>query len=50
MIVANDTSYGLTNYSQATEENRARRVARQLCSSLVEMKGKFGAMDHHFAA
>lgn len=39
--LANDTAYGLTNYVQTTDKERARRVARQLRSGMVEMNGQF---------
>ena len=38
--IANDTVYGLTNYVQTTDPERANRVARQLRSGMVEMNGK----------
>ncbi len=37
--IANDTPYGLTNYVQTTDNEKARRVARQLRSGMVEMNG-----------
>ncbi|MEP1929815.1 MAG: aldehyde dehydrogenase family protein, partial [Roseibium sp.] len=36
----NDTDYGLTNYVQTTDEERAHRVARALRSGMVDMNGK----------
>ena len=39
--IANDTPYGLTNYVQTTNPERANRVARALKSGMVEMNGKF---------
>lgn len=39
LSIANDTSYGLTNYVQTTDEERARRVARRLRSGMVEING-----------
>ncbi|SLN62074.1 3-succinoylsemialdehyde-pyridine dehydrogenase [Roseovarius albus] len=39
--VANDTPYGLTNYVQTTDPERANRVARALKSGMVEMNGNF---------
>ena len=39
IAIANDTPYGLTNYVQTTDPDRARRVARQLRSGMVEMNG-----------
>ncbi len=38
--IANDTPYGLTNYVQTQDADRARRVARQLRSGMVEMNGQ----------
>ncbi|MEP2027516.1 MAG: aldehyde dehydrogenase family protein [Paracoccaceae bacterium] len=38
--IANDTDYGLTNYVQTTDEERAHRVARALRSGMVDMNGK----------
>ena len=40
IALANDTPYGLTNYVQTTDPDKARRVARQLRSGMVEMNGK----------
>jgi len=37
IALANDTPYGLTNYVQTTDRDKARRVARQLRSGMVEM-------------
>jgi len=38
--IANDTVYGLTNYVQTTDGDKANRVALQLRSGMVEMNGK----------
>ena len=38
--MANDTEYGLTNYLQTQDNDRAQRVARQLRSGMVEINGK----------
>ena len=38
--IANDTAYGLTNYVQTTDPERAQRVARRLRSGMVEMNGQ----------
>ena len=46
--LANDTPYGLTNYVQTADKSRARRVARQLRSGMVEMNGKFGGAGSPF--
>ncbi len=39
VAIANDTPYGLTNYVQTSDGERAQRVARQLRSGMVEMNG-----------
>ncbi|MBL6841287.1 MAG: aldehyde dehydrogenase family protein [Pelagibacterales bacterium] len=46
--LANDTPYGLTNYVQTADKSRARRVARQLRSGMVEMNGNFGGAGTPF--
>lgn len=38
--IANDTPYGLTNYVQTQDAERANRMARALRSGMVEMNGK----------
>ena len=48
ITLANDTCYGLTNYVQTSNKVRARRVARQLRSGMVEMNGKFGGAGSPF--
>ncbi|MEP1928148.1 aldehyde dehydrogenase family protein [Marinobacter sp.] len=48
IALANDTPYGLTNYIQTADKARARRVARQLRSGMVEMNGKFGGAGSPF--
>ena len=48
IALANDTPYGLTNYVQTTDKSRARRVARQLRSGMVEMNGTFGGAGSPF--
>ena len=48
IALANDTPYGLTNYVQTADKSRARRVARQLRSGMVEMNGKFGGAGSPF--
>jgi aldehyde dehydrogenase (NAD+) len=40
IATANDTAYGLTNYVQTSDVERARRVARRLRSGMVEMNGQ----------
>ncbi|MCA0873619.1 aldehyde dehydrogenase family protein [Seohaeicola saemankumensis] len=51
--IANDTPYGLTNYVQTQDGERANRMARVLRSGMVEMNGKsrspgspFGGIKH----
>ena len=41
IAIANDTVYGLTNYIQTSDPERARRVARAVRSGMVDMNGKF---------
>lgn len=38
--IANDSVYGLTNYVQTQDGDKANRVARRLRSGMVEMNGK----------
>ena len=38
--IANDTPYGLTNYVQTQDANRANRLARKLRAGMIEMNGK----------
>ncbi|MDF1856048.1 aldehyde dehydrogenase family protein [Pseudooceanicola sp.] len=38
--IANDTPYGLTNYVQTTDGDRANRMSLKLRSGMVEMNGK----------
>ena len=40
IAIANDTDYGLTNYVQTTDPEKANRVARRLRSGMVDMNGK----------
>ena len=37
--ISNDTAYGLTNYIQTKDTDKAQRVARQLRSGMVEING-----------
>jgi aldehyde dehydrogenase (NAD+) len=37
--LANDTNYGLTNYLQTNDNERAQRIARRLRSGMVEVNG-----------
>ncbi|MGB0852288.1 MAG: aldehyde dehydrogenase family protein [Pikeienuella sp.] len=39
IAIANDTVYGLTNYIQTSDQERARRVARELRSGMVDING-----------
>ena len=40
IAIANDTDYGLTNFVQTSDPERARRVARELRSGMVDMNGQ----------
>lgn len=40
IAIANDTDYGLTNYIQTTDAEKARRVARKLRSGMVDINGR----------
>lgn len=40
VAIANDTDYGLTNYIQTADPERAHRVARALRSGMVDINGK----------
>ncbi len=40
IAITNDTVYGLTNYIQTQDPERAARVARQVRSGMVEMNGQ----------
>lgn len=46
--LANDTLYGLTNYIQTSDKERAQRLARQLRSGMVEVNGTFGSAGFPF--
>ena len=37
--IANDTTYGLTNYVQTQDQARGQRLARRLRSGMVQMNG-----------
>ena len=37
--ISNETSYGLTNYIQTKDKEKAHRIARQLRSGMVEING-----------
>ncbi|AGI66673.1 aldehyde dehydrogenase [Octadecabacter antarcticus 307] len=40
IVIANDTDYGLTNYIQTSDPEKARRVARAVRSGMVDINGK----------
>ena len=40
IAIANDTDYGLTNYVQTSDGEKANRVARRLRSGMVDMNGQ----------
>ncbi|MEM7215179.1 MAG: aldehyde dehydrogenase family protein [Pseudomonadota bacterium] len=40
IAIANDTEYGLTNYIQTSDPEKARRVARELRSGMVDINGQ----------
>lgn len=40
IAIANDTDYGLTNYIQTSDGEKANRVARRLRSGMVDMNGQ----------
>ncbi len=46
--IANDTVYGLTNYVQTQDKDRARRVARAMRSGMVEINGQGRAQGAPF--
>ena len=46
--IANDTPYGLTNYVQTQDGDRANRMARALRSGMVEMNGQSRAAGSPF--
>ena len=46
--IANDTPYGLTNYVQTADGERANRMARALRSGMVEMNGQSRAAGSPF--
>ncbi len=46
--MANDTVYGLTNYIQTQDNEKALRVARYLQSGMVEINGNSGGSDSPF--
>ena len=46
--IANDTSYGLTNYIQTKDSKKVQRVARKLRSGMVDVNGAGIAVDAPF--
>ena len=46
--IANDTSYGLTNYIQTQDTEKVQRVARKLRSGMVDVNGAGIAVDAPF--
>ena len=46
--IANDTPYGLTNYIQTQDQQKANRVARKLKSGMVDVNGAGIAVDAPF--
>lgn len=48
VAIANDTPYGLTNYVQTQDADRAARMARSLRSGMVEMNGQSRAAGSPF--
>jgi aldehyde dehydrogenase (NAD+) len=46
--IANDTPYGLTNYIQTQDPEKAKRVSRKLLSGVVEVNGKSSASGAPF--
>ena len=46
--IANDTEYGLTNYVQTSDPEKARRVARELRTGMVDMNGRARASGSPF--
>ena len=48
ITIANDTDYGLTNYIQTKDKEKANRVARRLRSGMVDVNGAGIAVDAPF--
>ncbi len=46
--IANDTPYGLTNYVQTQDQERAKRMSKNLLSGTVELNGKGAASGAPF--
>ena len=46
--IANDTPYGLTNYIQTKDKEKAKRVAKKLRSGMVDVNGAGIAIDTPF--
>ena len=39
ILISNDTNYGLTNYIQTEDKDKAHRIAKKLRSGMVEING-----------
>ena len=46
--IANDIPYGLTNYIQTQDQEKAKRISRKLLSGVVEVNGKSSASGAPF--
>ena len=46
--IANDTPYGLLNFVQTQDKERAKRIAKKLRSGMVEINGNGLAIDAPF--
>jgi aldehyde dehydrogenase (NAD+) len=46
--IANDTPYGLTNYIQTQDPEKAKRVSKKLLSGIIEVNGKSTASGAPF--
>ena len=46
--IANDTPYGLTNYIQTQDQEKAKRIAKKLRSGMVDVNGAGIAIDTPF--
>ncbi len=47
IAIANDTPYGLLNFIQTQDQEKANRVARKLRSGMVDINGAGLALMHH---
>ena len=48
VAIANDTCFGLTNYVQTQDADKAKRIAKRLRSGMVEINGADLGMDAPF--